>query len=232
MRPKTSPIWKMPREEFVVLVRDSHEGTKGVLEAFGLRCFSHNYRTLKQRIKQEGLDWEILSKKWRKQSLCRLHEEMKKPLTSFLVEHGSYSRNALKRRLLEEGLLKNECVLCGQGPEWRGKPLVLILDHINGIYNDNRVENIRMLCPHCNSQQDTFAGRNNRGRKDSIENRCVDCGKKVLVHSIRCRKCSRLAMRKTVRPDVEILKKEVGEIGWEATGRKYGVSGNAVKKWF
>jgi 5-methylcytosine-specific restriction endonuclease McrA len=52
--------------------------------------------------------------------------------------------------------------LCGQQPMWNGKQLVLILDHINGINNDNRLENLRLLCPNCNSQTPTFAGRNAR----------------------------------------------------------------------
>jgi hypothetical protein len=45
-------------------------------------------------------------------------------------------------------------------PVWLGKPLVLILDHINGKHNDHRLVNLRLLCPNCNSQQPTFAGKN------------------------------------------------------------------------
>jgi 5-methylcytosine-specific restriction endonuclease McrA len=46
----------------------------------------------------------------------------------------------------------------------------MVLDHINGIPNDNRIENLRFLCPNCNSQTDTFAGRNtNRNKKSKIK---------------------------------------------------------------
>jgi hypothetical protein len=46
------------------------------------------------------------------------------------------------------------------GPNWNNKGLVLQLDHINGVHNDNRVENLRILCPNCHSQTDTFCAKN------------------------------------------------------------------------
>jgi 5-methylcytosine-specific restriction endonuclease McrA len=84
------------------------------------------------------------------------------PIEEFLTENSSCSRTNLKRRLLREGLLENVCHICGQLPEWNGKPLVLQLDHINGISNDNRLENLRIICPHCHSQTENFAGKNNK----------------------------------------------------------------------
>jgi hypothetical protein len=87
----------------------------------------------------------------------------RRPLTEILVERSTYRDNSkLKRRLLREGLLLNRCYECGQEPFWHGKLLVLVLDHINGKSSDYRIENLRLLCPNCNSQQDTFAGRNKR----------------------------------------------------------------------
>lgn len=82
------------------------------------------------------------------------------PLEEAMVENSTYQRGALKRRLICEGLIENECSICAAKPIWQGKPLVLVLDHINGVNNDHRFENLRLLCPNCNSQTDTFAGRN------------------------------------------------------------------------
>lgn len=83
------------------------------------------------------------------------------PLSKILVKNSSYPRQHLKKRLLNEKLIENICSECGQEPEWNGEPLIMILDHINGINNDHRRENLRMLCPNCNAQQPTFSGRNN-----------------------------------------------------------------------
>lgn len=71
------------------------------------------------------------------------------------------NRSHVKVRLLAEGLVENRCQQCGIA-EWRGKPLSIHLDHINGVKDDNRLANLRMLCPNCHSQTATFSGRNAR----------------------------------------------------------------------
>ena len=80
----------------------------------------------------------------------------RKPLHLILT---SKSRWTIKRRLLDAGILKNVCDECGIS-EWRGKPLSIQIDHVNGIRDDHRLENLRMLCPNCHSQTETFAARN------------------------------------------------------------------------
>jgi hypothetical protein len=91
----------------------------------------------------------------------------RRPLVEILVRGSTYTNTrSLKQRLLREGMLVCRCSECGNGPVWQGKPLVLILDHKNGEHADNRQENLRLLCPNCNSQQETFAGRN-KGRYSS-----------------------------------------------------------------
>jgi hypothetical protein len=72
------------------------------------------------------------------------------------------SRSTVKRHLLKAGILFNVCEECGLD-EWRGKSISIQVDHRNGIRDDHRIENLRMLCPNCHSQTDTFGARN-RGR--------------------------------------------------------------------
>lgn len=76
------------------------------------------------------------------------------------VKDSPLHRSSLKKRALLDGIIKNECAICEVKSEWMGQPLMCVLDHINGDGNDHRLKNLRMLCPNCNSQQDTFAGRN------------------------------------------------------------------------
>jgi hypothetical protein len=156
-RPKTSIIWTMPKDQFVALVKASST-ICGVCNLLGLRVTGDAHRKIQARIRSDCP--ELLSE---------LVVQGKKyvtplPLEQILVEGSTYNRCHLKARLIKGGTLKNECAICGQKPEWNGKPLVMVLDHANGVHNDNRPKNLRLLCPNCASQQPTFSGRNRRYR--------------------------------------------------------------------
>jgi predicted RNA-binding Zn-ribbon protein involved in translation (DUF1610 family) len=82
-------------------------------------------------------------------------------LKHILVENSTYQNiSRLKKRLVSENILEYVCYECGNTGEWNGKKLILQLDHINGKHNDNRLENIRFLCPNCHSQTLTYSGKN------------------------------------------------------------------------
>jgi hypothetical protein len=83
------------------------------------------------------------------------------PLERLIAE--SKSRFSVKRRLLEAGILKNQCEECGL-TSWRGKFLSIQLDHRNGVKHDHRIDNLRMLCPNCHSQTATFSARNKKAK--------------------------------------------------------------------
>lgn len=87
----------------------------------------------------------------------------KRELDDILVENSTYLNTShLKERLLKEGLLEYKCEICGNTGEWNGNPLSLQLDHRNGNHTDNRIENLRLLCPNCHSQTDTFSTKMKR----------------------------------------------------------------------
>jgi DNA-binding CsgD family transcriptional regulator len=81
------------------------------------------------------------------------------PIEQLLVADTYRSRHYLKARLVKAGLKPNRCERCGIA-EWRGVPLTFALHHVNGVRNDNRLDNLELLCPNCHSQTDNFAGRN------------------------------------------------------------------------
>ncbi len=79
------------------------------------------------------------------------------------VEDSTYPRHRLKERVINQNLIDYKCCECGNNGEWMGKKLPLILDHINGKNNDNRLENLRFVCSNCDSQLPTY--KNRRGSK-------------------------------------------------------------------
>jgi hypothetical protein len=74
--------------------------------------------------------------------------------------HPTYGTGHLKERLFRLGIKKKVCERCGVGDTWMGEPLVLHLEHINGKSDDHRFNNLRILCPNCHSQTETYTGRN------------------------------------------------------------------------
>lgn len=166
------------------------------------------------------------------------------PLEEILVENSAYSRKHLKERLYAEGLKKPVCELCGQGELWRHRKMALILDHINGVRDDNRLENLRIVCPNCAATFDTHCGRKNRHDNDDRE--CLRCGAhfrpKYPSHRYCSRECgmrsprrtygvSNPALRRVERPPHDQLLREIAQTSFAAVGRKYGVSDNAIRKW-
>lgn len=160
---------------------------------------------------------------------------IKREIKELLVENSDYtSTNHLKERLYDEGLKERKCELCDQGEGWNGKHMSLILDHINGINNDNREENLRIVCPNCNATLETHCKGNNSNKKiKKIESkRCLECNKEISKNKTGlCKDCYDFKQRKVNRPDIKKLLEDVREYGYEKTGRKYGVSGNNIKKW-
>ncbi len=132
-----------------------------VCRGFGIKESGGNIRTIKKRIKENNLDISHFEGKAYTGKRRESTGQKQKELSDILVENSDYSRAALKRRLINEGVLEYKCFKCVNKGVWMGEELVLQLDHINGVRNDNRLENLRFLCPNCHSQTKTYAGKNN-----------------------------------------------------------------------
>lgn len=205
-----------------------------VLRKIGLDPRGRNYRIVKDIISKFDIDTgHFLGKK----HALGTHTT-KVPIQNILIDNSEVIlTTSRKRRLISEGLLQNKCYICSL-TEWLGKSISLQIDHINGKNNDHRLENLRLLCPNCHSQTDTFAGRNCKSttikeKRKPDKNKC-QCGKLKGVHNKLCYSCNiqnqAIHHTKIDWPTLEELTDMVINNGYASTSRYLGVSDDAIRK--
>ena len=128
-------------------------------------------------------------------------------------ENGTCNRKYIKKRLLKQKILEYKCEDCGIKDTYNGKPISLQLDHKNGINNDNRVCNLRLLCPNCHSQTPTYAGKRLKRQLETDEQ------KKIRIEKSR-----------KFNPTKEELLLAVHQFSLAKVGRMYGVCDASIKK--
>ena len=142
-----------------------------VLQLLGLKVTAAgNRRTVKLYIQKLNLD----TSHWTGQGWVGTREfhPVKKSLAEILTVNSSYPTSHLRLRLFKEKVKEPKCENCGL-TIWLGQEISFELDHINGVSNDHRIENLRVLCPNCHSQTPTWRGRNN-GSLVKAESRLVE----------------------------------------------------------
>lgn len=173
-----------------------------VLKKLNLKSFAGNYRTLKKYISKYNLS--VAHFDYPSHSV----EFGKKTLEQVLVLNSNIQSSSLKRKLLRVGLIENKCSLCHQENMWKGKPLNMILDHINGDSRDCRFENLRMVCPNCNSQLPTHCGKNVTRKTKYV---CKTCGHRLNSRKHKtglCRTCYNLSVRATAKYVTRVTNKK------------------------
>lgn len=141
------------------IVKDSFS-IREVLLKLGLAPFGANYSGFKSACKRLNISTEHFTGMGHLKG--KTHNWNKpKSLSEICIEGSTYNRVHLKSRLIKTGLLVNKCHICSL-TTWLDKHIVLHLDHINGINDDHRLENLRLLCPNCHSQTDTYCGKKNK----------------------------------------------------------------------
>lgn len=149
--------------EFSERVRNSRS-LREVIKGLGLIPAGGNYATIQARIARLHIGTKhFLGKGWNK-GLAFVPVKAK-PLGELLRKNSNAQSYKLKRRLLREGLKKEACEECGWCAKSVDGRVPVELDHINGDRKDNRLSNLRILCPNCHSLQQTHRGRNIRTRK-------------------------------------------------------------------
>ena len=129
-----------------------------VLSKLNIVAAGGNYQTTNKRIKKLNIDTShFTGQAWNKGQTIG----PKRSIEYYLTENSHHQSHKLKGRLITEGLKEHKCECCGI-TEWNGKPAPIELDHINGNHHDNRLENLRILCPNCHAQTDTYRGKNKK----------------------------------------------------------------------
>jgi hypothetical protein len=156
----------VPVDQLEELVRES-KSVAQVLTKLNRPIDGRPHRELTKQIRSLGLDtshfpgtpWSRGQTKHTHPSLAARSRATLLPDDVVFVENSraNVSGPRLAERLVALGRVY-ECEWCGLA-EWRGKRLVLHVDHINGINNDNRIPNLRLLCPNCHSQTPTYGNR-------------------------------------------------------------------------
>ncbi len=148
-------IYRLNDIEFIDLVKSSLNISEVL---FKLGCStegnSWGYSLIKKRMCDLKLTWsDFKGKNCLKKSFKPIDE------SKLFSSNSKHSRSVLRRYIIKHDKLPYKCAMCGI-THWNDKLLSLELDHINGINYDNRLENLRFLCPNCHSQTDTYGSRN------------------------------------------------------------------------
>lgn len=150
-------IYKLSDEQFVELLKKSSTISEVLFKlGYTVKGNSWGYSQIKRRMDDLNLDYSIFKGKSAVIKTGRLNNVRKEDI---LKENCKHQRTVLRRYVIKNNLIPYKCAICGC-TEWQGKTLSLELDHINGINNDNRLENLRFLCPNCHSQTSTYGSRN------------------------------------------------------------------------
>lgn len=159
----SSKNWKKytyPEGELREAIKNS-KSIRQVCIFLNLPVSGGRYETLKAKIEEYGIDCSHFSgQSWAKGETGLSFDKEEFVDRVLKIGGSGWRSHTIKLKLYELGIKNEECEECGVASVWNNKPISLHLDHINGNNKDNRLENLRVLCPNCHSQTDTYAGKN------------------------------------------------------------------------
>lgn len=211
-------------EELRQIVAQS-SSIKEVIDKLGYATHSgSNNNTVKKKISQYNIDI----------SHFKLQPPTERNEENVFIKNSTASQATLRRWYIRGNYTPYICSICGLEPIWQGKELTLILDHINGENHDDRLENLRWVCPNCNQQLETTNGKNKKNETLIKKKYCIDCGIEISLKATRCNDCEnkhRIISIDKMPITREKLKELIRTQPFTIIGSKYGVTDNAIRKW-
>lgn len=212
------------KEELSLIVANSNSW-RDLSKKLGYNCNSGDLKlSIQKRIEEFNINTEHF-KSVAKNAIERNEDNI-------FIKDSTATQKTLRQWYLKGEYTEYKCAICGQEPFWNGLELTLILDHINGTNNDDRLENLRWVCPNCNIQLPTTNRPKNKNTKKYY---CIDCGKEVTKSTTqRCQSCS--AKHQTIPiSEMPITREELKELirttPFTTIGKKFNVSDNTIRKW-
>jgi hypothetical protein len=202
-----------------------------VLFSLGLSQSGGNNSHIKMVIERLGIDKShFLGKR-----ACLGNPIGKSHPDEYLIRYDkshTVNTDIIKKRMFRDGVKEKKCEICKR-KKWNGKEIPLEIHHKDGDRWNNVLNNLEIICPNCHAQTNNNSGKNIK-KVEKIEKKyyCPNCGEEKLEKSPQCVKCTNISRRKVLnRPDRNILLEEIKTNGYVKTGKKYGVSDNAIRKW-
>ena len=137
---------KFTKEELEKLVQQSNSYKELVILLGYASKGGNTYKTVQKRIENYGIDTSHFQER---HAVTRTEENV-------FCENSTATQKVLREWYYKGNYTPYKCALCGI-EDWQGKPLVFTLDHINGVNGDNRLENLRWICPNCDRQLPTYS---------------------------------------------------------------------------
>jgi hypothetical protein len=202
---------KYTKEKLEPIVKQC-KSARAVLLRLGLQCTGGNYSHFYKVCKREEIDISHFNGQgWSKGQTF----PPKRPIEVYLSNERYISSHSLRKRLLKEGFFEYKCCHCGLA-KWLDKPIPLELHHKDNNHHNNNLSNLSVVCPNCHAY---------------LHNLARDCHTSDDTKPRQRKSSLKPHKRKVMRPDYQTLQNDIVKLGYCATGRKYGVSDNAVRKW-